>query len=56
VGNSLWIAVVVLGEIKNVFDACNAITEIVEGGEVLCYCVRDRRKVHITFCVLHCRG
>lgn len=36
VGDSLWIAVVMLGEIKNVFDACKAISEIVEGGEVLC--------------------
>lgn len=32
VGDSLWIAVVIIGELKNVFDACKAITEIVENG------------------------
>lgn len=33
VGESLWIAVVIIGEVKNVFDAYNAISDIVEGGE-----------------------
>ena len=33
VGESLWIAVVIIGEVKSVFDACNSISEIVDGGK-----------------------
>lgn len=32
VGDSLWIAVVIIGDFKTVFDACRAITDIVENG------------------------
>ncbi len=37
VGESLWIAVVIIGDFKTVFDACKAITEIVEDGASIPY-------------------
>ena len=36
VGDSLWIAVVMIGEMKNIFAACKAIAELVEDGKRLC--------------------
>jgi hypothetical protein len=39
-GESLWVAVVIIGEVKNVFDACTAISDIVEGGKLAAIVVR----------------
>jgi hypothetical protein len=35
VGNSLWIAVVILGGYKNIIAAYNSISEIVDDGEII---------------------
>jgi hypothetical protein len=32
VGDSLWVSVVIIGELKSVFAACEAISQLVEGG------------------------
>lgn len=32
VGESLWIAVAIVGDVKPVFDSCKLITDIVDGG------------------------
>lgn len=37
VGDSLWIAVSIIGDFKTVFDACKAISDIVEDGKEIIY-------------------
>ena len=34
VGDSLWLAVVIFGEIKPVFNACKAVSDLVDGGKL----------------------